>query len=146
MERICFPRLSLSFPLLLLGGLTLPLLLDDRGEAGLDRSQAVSESHPGGQGPVETGIPGRQEDRDEDSVPTQLSGLDTSRAFSPQCSERIETEFSRAAEIPGSSPPAGARSSRGLRLLAPAGRRTWPGGSSSDPEIPSTIENRFIHC
>lgn len=107
MERICFPRLSLSFPLLLLGVLTLPLLLDDLGEAGLERSHVVSESHPDGQGPAETGIPGRQQDRDEDSVPTQLSGIDTGRAFSPQCSERIETEFSRAAEIPGSSTPAG---------------------------------------
>ena len=107
MERICFPRLSLSFPLLLLGVLTLPLLLDDRGEAGLDHSQAGSEPHPDSQGPAETGIPGRQEGRDEDSVPTQLSGIDTGRAFSPQCSERIETEFSRAAEIPGSSTPAG---------------------------------------
>ena len=126
MERICFPRLSLSFPLLLLGGLTLPLLLDDRGEAGLDRSQAVSESHPGGQGPVETGIPGRQEDRDEDSVPTQLSGLDTGRAFSPQCSERIETEFSRAAEIPGSSTPVGE-----LALHRPADVRLAPSASQS---------------
>ncbi len=126
MERICFPRLSLSFPLLLLGVLTLPLLLDDRGEAGLDRSQAVSESHLGGQGPVETGIPGRQEDRDEDSVPTQLSGLDTSRAFSPQCSERIETEFSRAAEIPGSSTPAGE-----LALHRPADVRLAPPASQS---------------
>lgn len=126
MERICFPRLSLSFPLLLLGVLTLPLLLDDRGEAGLDRSQAVSEFHPGGQGPVETGIPGRQEDRDEDSVPTQLSGLDTSRAFSPQCSERIETEFSRAAEIPGSSTPAGE-----LALHRPADVRLAPPTSQS---------------
>ena len=127
MERICFPRLSLSFPLLLLGVLTLPLLLDDRGEAGLDRSQAVSESHPGGQGPVETGIPWRQEDRDEDSVPTQLSGLDTSRAFSPQCSERIETEFSRAAEIPGSSTPAGESALHrptDLRLAPPASQ-SW---------------------
>ena len=126
MERICFPRLSLSFPLLLLGVLTLPLLLDDRGEAGLDRSQAVSESHPGGQGPVETGIPERQEDRDEDSVPTQLSGLDTSRAFSPQCSERIETEFTRAAEIPGSSTPAGE-----LALHRPAVVRLAPPASQS---------------
>ena len=124
MERICFPRLSLSFPLLLLGVLTLPLLLDDRGEAGLDRSQAVSESHLGGQGPVETGIPERQEDRDEDSVPTQLSGLDTSRAFSPQCSERIETEFTRAAEIPGSSTPA-----RELALHRPADVRLAPSAS-----------------
>ena len=126
MERICFPRLSLSFPLLLLGVLTLPLLLDDRGEAGLDRSHAVSESHPGGQGPVETGIPGRQEDRDEDSVPTQLSGLNTGRAFSPQCSERIETEFTRAAEIPGASTPAGE-----LALHRPADVRLAPPASQS---------------
>ena len=127
MERICFPRLSLSFPLLLLGVLTLPLLLDDRSEAGLDRSQAVSESQPGGQGPVETGIPGRQEDRDEDSVPAQLSGLDTGRAFSPQCSERIETEFSRATEIPGSSTQAGELALHrpaDLRLASPASQ-SW---------------------
>tara|TARA_Y100000758_G_C16001458_1_gene404247 strand:+ start:22 stop:438 length:417 start_codon:yes stop_codon:yes gene_type:complete len=127
MERICFPRLSLSFPLLLLGALTLPLLLDDRGEAGLDHLQAVSESHPDGQGPSETGIPGRQEDRDENSVPTELSGLDTGRAFSPQCSERIETEFSRAAEIPGSSTPAGESALHrptDLRLAPPASQ-SW---------------------
>ncbi len=128
MERICFPRLSLSFPLLLLGVLTLPLLLDDRGEAGLDRSHVVSESHSAdGQGPAETGIPGRQEDRDENSVPTQLSGLDTSRAFSPQCSERIEIEFSRAAEIPGSSAPAGESALHrptDLRLAPPASQ-SW---------------------
>ena len=127
MERICFPRLSLSFPLLLLGVLTLPLLLEDRGEAGLDRSQAVSESHPDGQGPAETGIPARQEDRDENSVPTQLSGLDTGRAFSPQCSERIEIEFTRVAEIPGSSAPAGESALRrpaDLRL-APLASQSW---------------------
>ena len=127
MERICFPRLSLSFPLLLLGVLTLPLLLDDRGEAGLDRSHVVSESHPDGQGPAETGIPGRQQDRDEDSVPTQLSGIDTGRAFSPQCSERIETEFSRAAEIPGSSAPAGelALHRRADARLASPSSQSW---------------------
>ena len=114
-------------PLLLLGALTLPLLLDDRGEAGLDHPQAVSEPHPDGQGPTETGIPGRQEDRDENSVPTQLSGLDTGRAFSPQCSERIEIEFSRAAEIPGSSTPAGESALHrptDLRLAPPASQ-SW---------------------
>ena len=126
MERICFPRLSLSFPLLLLGVLTLPLLLDDRGEAGLDHSQTVSETHPDSQGPSETGIPGRREGRDEDSAPTQLSGIDTGRAFSPQCSERIETEFSRAAEIPGSSTPADE-----LALHSPADARQAPPASQS---------------
>ena len=127
MERICFPRLSLSFPLLLLGVLTLPLLLDDRGEAGLERSHVVSGSHPDGQGPAETGIPGRQQDRDEGSVPTQLSGIDTGRAFSPQCSERIETEFSRAAEIPGSSAPAGelALHRRADARLASPASQSW---------------------
>ena len=49
MERIRFPRLSLSFPLLLLGLLVLPLVLEDRSLSGFENSQGVSSTQPASQ-------------------------------------------------------------------------------------------------
>ena len=46
MERIRFPRLSLSFPLLLLGLLVFPLVLEDRSVSGFENPQDVSSTQP----------------------------------------------------------------------------------------------------
>ncbi len=73
MERIRFPRLSLSFPLLLLGLLVLPLVLEDRSVSGFENPQAVSSTQPASQQGEDA--PG-SEGGEDPCVPGQLRGIE----------------------------------------------------------------------
>lgn len=100
MERIRLPRLSLSFPLLLLGILALPIALESPAETAFEPAQPVSVALPSTDAPA----PGEeQEGSHENSSPTQLSGLDTARVLLPRGIERIESGSSCAIEPESSS-------------------------------------------
>ena len=99
MERIRFPRLSLSFPLLLLGLLVLPLVLEDRSVSGFENSQGASSTQPASQqgedapGPDggEPGFPVPRGGGEDPCVPGpgQLRGIEAGHTASLLRIERI---------------------------------------------------------
>ena len=104
MERIRFPRLSLSFPLLLLGLLALPLVMEDRGEAVFDHSQGAGASKEGedasNRDAQESDSPIRQGGEEDHSTPLQLASIEPVQVSCSLRGERTETGFSCNFEEP----------------------------------------------
>ena len=135
MERIRFPRLSLSFPLLLLGLLVLPLVLEDRSLSGFENSQGVSSTQPASQqgedapGPDdgEAGFPVPRGGGEDPCVPGQLRGIEAGHTSCLLRIERIDPGDSWSIEASFCLEPCPGELSRkliGAELASPC----WRGG------------------
>ena len=124
MERIRFPRLSLSFPLLLLGLLVFPLVLEDRSVSGFENPQDVSSTQPVSQQGKDA--PG-SEGGEAPCVAGQLCGIEAGHTSGLLRIERIDPGDSWSIEASFCLEPCPGELSRkltGAELASPC----WRGG------------------